>query len=139
MATITITPLRKRPLGISVIGIVNFTGGVMTMTSTVMALISSAIEMTAPQYNEVVASELMLASSVMLAIALATIFITVGLLRMKSWAFFAAIVVNLLIVAEAILRFAAGNGGLSGTLLPLAVIVYLAVFARPTYFARPQE
>jgi 4-hydroxybenzoate polyprenyltransferase len=81
----------------------------------------------------------MLASSVMLAIALATIFITDGLLRMKSWAFFAAIVVNLLIVAEAILRFAAGNGGLSGTLLPLAVIVYLAVFARPTYFARPQE
>ncbi len=110
----------KRPIGVAIIAILSFLAGLVEILGGVALLGLAALGATAGA--GFLAAFAGIIGGVLLILGLITLAVAIGLWRMRSWAWWIALIVNLISVVLSI-----GTASYIGVIFPLIIVIYLIV------------
>ena len=110
----------KRPIGVAIIAILSFLAGLVEILGGVALLGLAALGATAGA--GFLAAFAGIIGGVLLILGLITLAVAIGLWRMRSWAWWIALIVNLISIVLSI-----GTAGYVGVIFPLIIVIYLIV------------
>src|SRR5216684_6995398 len=110
----------KRPIGVAIIAILSFLAGLVEILGGVALLGLAALGATAGA--GFLAAFAGIIGGVLLILGLITLAVAIGLWRMRSWAWWIALIVNLLSIVLSI-----GTASYIGVIFPLIIVIYLIV------------
>ena len=110
----------KRPIGVTIIAILSFLAGLVEILGGVALLGLAALGATAGA--GFLAAFAGIIGGVLLILGLITLGVAIGLWRMRSWAWWIALIVNIISLAVSI-----GTASYVGVILPLIIVIYLIV------------
>ena len=109
--------MAERPLGVTIICILQFIGAIGGIVIGALAVLLGLA----------IASGLLLAlGAVILVIGIIAFFVTFGLWKLKSWAFWLTIIINIVSILSSISTALSGYpSAIGGLIIPLIVMIYL--------------
>ncbi len=110
----------KRPIGVAIIAILSFLAGIGELFLGIGLLGLAALGATAGA--GFLAAFAGIIGGVLLILGLITLAVAIGLWRMRSWAWWIALIVNLLSIVLSI-----GTASYIGVIFPLIIVIYLIV------------
>jgi lysylphosphatidylglycerol synthetase-like protein (DUF2156 family) len=114
---------RQRPIGVTILAILSFLGGLFEIFAGLgmmaLAAISGTID---PAVFGPLAAFMGIIGILLLILGLVTMVVAIGLWRMRAWAWWVAIIVNIVSLA-----INAASYSWTGLVLPLIIVIYLVV------------
>ena len=129
---------RARPLGVTIVAILMIIGGIILIVGGVLGLVAgiafSALDLTE---MGVFVTAILAVSILVIALGIASLFVSWGLIKAKSWAWTITIILAIITVITSIVGIATGNAIQLIHLIVYGVIIYYMY--RPdvrTYFGK---
>jgi len=114
----------KRPIGVAILAILSFLAGLaeIVIGLGLMALSAVSGAVIDPSVYGPLAAFIGVIGAVLLLLGIVTMAVAVGLWRMRSWAWWVAIIVNVISILVVI-----GTYSWYGLVFPLIIVIYLVV------------
>ena len=140
MANTTMETPRRRPLGVSIIAVLEAIGGIFFLVLGLLALV--AVIAAANSAGATIVNGYTITGAVVSAVAgvLAGVFLVVGLLSLlfawglwtlKRWAFWATVIIQVISLANSVIAFTQANANfgaiVGGMIVPIVILLYFLV------------
>ncbi len=114
----------RRPIGVAILAILSFLAGLaeIVVGLGLMAVSAMSGAVIDPSVYGPLAAFIGVIGAVLLLLGIVTMAVAIGLWRMRSWAWWVAIIVNVISILVAI-----GTYSWYGLVLPLIIVIYLVV------------